>query len=1051
VRVAHGVIVSFVVFFVIPGASRLHAQAYTFQHHLGSKGGPGTSDGQAAAARFWFPNSVAVDASGGIFVADYNNHVIRHVTSSGRVTTVAGLANSPGSTDGRGHLARFRQPSSVTVDPSGNVFVADAGNSVIRKITPSGLVSTFAGLAGVPGSIDGTGSAARFNRPRGIACDADENVFVADEAANVIRRITPAGIATTIAGSPLESGSADGTGSLARFTAPADVATDFLGNVYVADAGNRIVRKVTPEGVVTTVAGSGVCGSTDGGPAIAEFCGLRGIGLDGDGHVYVADNGRIRMIEMPSRTVTTVAGSGSSESIDGSGIAASFAGAADVAFDADDNAYIPDSEGNTIRIANSAVWYVTTFAGLAAEKGMSESAGEDARFNSPDDAALDSTGALYVSDGANGIVRRIASGTTEPLLFAGTPGNPGTADGYPLIGKLMRPGGIAVGPADVVYVADRQASTIRRIVSNGYMTTLAGASFVTGTADDPVGTNARFSAPQDVATDAAGNVYVADTGNHTIRKITAAGAVTTFAGLAGAIGSSDGTASAARFNQPAALIVASDGNLYVTDAGNHTIRKVTMAGVVTTIAGAPGAYGSSDGAGAAARFLFPRSIAADASNNLFVVDGGFTIRKVTTGGAVSTIGGSSTLRGTEAGTSAVSRFSNPQGIASSAEGNLFVVDDQAIRRGKLALPDVATTDSTEGAVGAVRTLSSTGPTANGWSWALVRRPKGSNALPSSSHLRTTTFVPDVADLFTFRLTATESTFMSGDDESSVTEVSIRGLGPATLSLSPSTMPAGAQGLEYAATISASGGAAPYVFRHIAGSLPPGVTLGGSGVLHGVATTPGSFTFDVEATDDTSATGAQSFTVVISAAATAAEAHATSATTVAITWPPVAGATSYRVLRASTQYSFVQIATSSATTHVDTTAVANNAYLYRVVAVDGANHESQPGPFDLATTVMYTDATLIAGNTKARASHILQLRTAVNAVRAVALSGWADFSDLSLASGDPVKALHLSELRSALGSATFSLSINCSFTDSPLAAGVTRIKAVHIEELRACMR
>jgi sugar lactone lactonase YvrE len=219
--------------------------AVTVTTIAGSAGSSGSTDGTGSAARFNYPHGVAVDSSGNVYVADYWNHTIRKVTSAGVVTTLAGLAGNAGSADGTGSAARFDSPYGVAVDSSGNVYVADYGNSTIRKVTSAGVVTTLAGLAYNVGSTDGTGSAARFNYPRGVAVDSSGNVYVADYWNHTIRKVTSAGVVTTLAGLAGSSGSADGTGSAARFNGPSGVAVDSSTNVYVADQGNHTIRKIT--------------------------------------------------------------------------------------------------------------------------------------------------------------------------------------------------------------------------------------------------------------------------------------------------------------------------------------------------------------------------------------------------------------------------------------------------------------------------------------------------------------------------------------------------------------------------------------------------------------------------------------------------------------------------------------------------------------------------------------------------------------------------------------------------------------------------------------
>lgn len=223
----------------------------------GTAGVVGSADGTGAAASFDYPTGIATDSAGNVYVADYGNYAIRKITPAGVVTTLAGIVGARGSTDGTRATARFNGPLSVATDSAGNVYVADVGipelANTIRKITPAGVVTTFAGTAGASGSNDGTGTAARFDFPRGLTTDSAGNVYVADYDNHTIRKITPAGLVTTLAGKAGVEGSTDGTGAAARFDGPMAVATDRAGNLYVADEVGRAIRKITPAGMVSTV------------------------------------------------------------------------------------------------------------------------------------------------------------------------------------------------------------------------------------------------------------------------------------------------------------------------------------------------------------------------------------------------------------------------------------------------------------------------------------------------------------------------------------------------------------------------------------------------------------------------------------------------------------------------------------------------------------------------------------------------------------------------------------------------------------------------------
>ena len=314
---------------------------------LAGSGTAGYTDGTGTAAQFNFPSGVAVDSSGNVYVADTSNHRIRKITSAGVVSTMAG-SGTAGYTDGTGAAAQFNTPFGVAIDSLGNVYVADRDSQRIRKITSAGVVSTMAG-SGTAGYTDGTGTAAQFNFPNGVAVDSLGNVYVADFFNHRIRKISPPGVVSTLAGNEF-AGYADGTGAAAQFNFPIGVAVDSSGNVYVADRDNNRIRKITPTGVVSTLAGTGAYGFANGPGLSAQFRYPSGVAVDSSGNVYVADidNNQIRRI-MPTGVVSTLAGSGTAGFSNGTETAAQFDQPFGVAIDSLGNVYVADFANNRIR------------------------------------------------------------------------------------------------------------------------------------------------------------------------------------------------------------------------------------------------------------------------------------------------------------------------------------------------------------------------------------------------------------------------------------------------------------------------------------------------------------------------------------------------------------------------------------------------------------------------------------------------------------------------------------------------------------------------------
>jgi len=659
-----------------------YATPYAFTTLAGEA--PGSADGTGTAARFNFstlPGSgagppitpyfpvissccMAADSIGNIYVADSGNDTIRKITPSGVVTTLAGSTGQQGSSDGTGSAARFCQPLGVAVDVVGNVYVADTGNYTVRKVTQGGVVTTLAGTPGVPNADERGGA---FDSPTGIAVDPLGNVYVADTGNNAVFKITPAGSVMVFAGNTGEfglGGYSDGTGTAAQFKSPYGLAFDGSGNLFVADTGNVVIRKISPAGVVTTVAGTaGTPGNTP------LFDGPSAVAVDGAGNVYVVDssNCTIRKVTT-SGLVTTLAGTaGVVGSANGVGTAAQFLSPIGVAVDNLGNVYVADNDAVRVISTSGAV---SDFAGAPAY-GHNDGTGAAAQFEGPMGLAVDASGTLYVADNQNNRIRMI------------------TPDGVvtTLAGSIDSPAGLALDRKGNIYVSTGD-STICKVTAAGVVTTLAGKKGSSGSADG-TGSAALFDDPWGLAVDDSGNIYVADTYNYTIRKVTQSGVVTTLAGQAGKSGYLDGAGSAAQFNMPAGVAVDSSGNVYVAEWFNDTIREIAPGGDVTTMAGSGGKNGSADGVGSAARFFDPSDVAVDEAGNVYVADTfNETIREITPSGVVTTLAGGAAKGGSADGTGSMASFNQPWGVAVDSSGNLYVSDsgDNLIREGSLPSP-----------------------------------------------------------------------------------------------------------------------------------------------------------------------------------------------------------------------------------------------------------------------------------------------------------------------------------------------------------------------------
>jgi len=474
-------------------------------------------DGPVDVARFMSLKGIALDREGNLFVSDRN--AIRKITAEGMVETIAGQAKVDGARDGKGGSARFSGPAGLVADPAGNIYVADQYNGTIRKLTPAGVVTTIAGLAGKNGDDNGKGRAARFDLPSAMALDAAGNIYVADTMNSKIRKITPRGVVTTFVSKDSRD-NPQGVTRTAFFEWPRDIVSDGNDNLYVTDASS--VHKINADGVVTTLAGSSkvIYGDVSWGPTFIRDTSAN-LAADAQGYLYITEShSRFTLIHKISPTGVF------SSFVD---MKAEFANISGLTVDAGGNLYVADSIGTVRKVSSAGV--TTPLAGMHKQFGLTDGTGSDARFKVPNGIALTSSGDVLVVDMANQLVRKVpAQGRTS--TFARVP--------------------LGLGPQE------------NRIDKTAYPTWVVNG----------------------IAIDGGGSVYVADGIHHVIFKISPAGVSSVFAGATGQKGSADGSGMAARFNRPQGLTVDAKGNLYVADTDNNAIRKITSEGQVTTLIGA---------------------------------------------------------------------------------------------------------------------------------------------------------------------------------------------------------------------------------------------------------------------------------------------------------------------------------------------------------------------------------------------------------------------------------------------------------------------------------
>ena len=580
-------------------------------------------------------------------------------------------------------------PVALAVDSAGNLYFAEAGTGRVRKVDRLGQVSTVAG-SGLTGDSGDGGPAtrARFGRIEGLALDRAGNIYIADADKNRIRQVDSAGTIETIAGTGSFGWDGDGgPAARATLTAMSGLATDRDGNLYIADTWADRIRKIDPEGTISTVAGTGEEGrGGDGGPAIDARLHLpHGVALDGSGNIYIADteNHLVRRVDA-SGTITTFAGTGDA-GYSGDGGAANVAQLDEphaVAIDPAGNVFVADTGNRTVRKVDAA-GIITTVAGTGPRgRGTVTGTGTEVRMSRPRALAIGRSGDVYIADQwANRILRLDTAGTISVVVGLGQR-------------EFFFPGDIAVDVEGNAYVVFRSMHTVLRVDPSGLVEPFAGSGRFGFSGDGGPAVNARLAFPTSVATDDIGNIYIADNSNHRIRMVDRGGVIQTIAGTdSRGFAGDGGLATSARFHYPADVAAGDDGSVYVADRRNNRIRKIDSAGVVTTIAG-NGRIGAPQPGIAAIRspLRSPEGVGVDSQGKVYIPDP-WTRRVyiVDNAGILRIVAGNGELRGGDGGPATSAAVGRPEDVAISDTDTLYIADPFADVIRKVTADGIITT------------------------------------------------------------------------------------------------------------------------------------------------------------------------------------------------------------------------------------------------------------------------------------------------------------------------------------------------------------------------
>ena len=612
--------------------------------------------GAATSAAFNRPQGVAVDGSGNLFIADTDNFVVREVlASSGKIQTVAGNGEEGYSGDGGpATRAELDDPFGVFVDGSGNIFIADTDNSIIRKVS-NGTIQTVAGTPGVFGYAGDGGAAinAQLDEPEGVYVDGSGNIFIADTFNSVVREVSAGTIQTAAGMSYAWNGTCNyggdgGPAISAQLCLPSGVFVDGSGNIFIADTSNLIIREVIA-GTINTVAGTpGTAGySGDGGAAIsAELNYPSTMAVDGTGDIFIADTDNYVIREVTGGNISTFAGN-NTLAYSGDGGAATDAALnfpGETFVDSQGDVFVADTDSSVVREVVAATGVIQTVAG----NGISGYSGDGAaaiaaELNSPSGLFVDGSGNILIADTENSVIREVfaATGDIQTVAGDGTPGYLGDGSAATLA-ELNNPAAVVVDSSGNLYIADTENSAVRVVntgiqaitvagitIQPGAIQTVAGNGAAcsdpsNGCGDNGPATGAELNFPSAVSLDASGNIFVADTFDNAVREINSAGLIQTVAGTLGQRGyaGDNGPPTSASLDTPYGLFVDSLGNVFIADTDNSAIREVVaVTSTIQTVAGnGTDGFSGDGGTAIAAQLAHPLGVSGTASGTMYIAD-----------------------------------------------------------------------------------------------------------------------------------------------------------------------------------------------------------------------------------------------------------------------------------------------------------------------------------------------------------------------------------------------------------------------------------------------